>query len=106
MYFGIKPVLTKIKNPPANAPLERVHQVILNMLVTKYLNNKVFYYIDTWGENMASITWAIRASYHRTIQVTPGQAVFGRYIIFNLASVLHWRVITAGKQGQVGIDNV
>ena len=83
--FDIKPVLTKIKKPQANAPVERVHQVILNILVTTYMDNKVFDYIYPWGENMASITWAIWASYHRTIQAAPGQAVIGRDIIFNLA---------------------
>ena len=64
--------------------MERVHQVILNMIGTKDLDNKVFDHIDTWGENIASIEWAIRASYHCTIMSTPGQAVFGRAIIFNL----------------------
>ena len=44
--FDIKPVLTSVKNPESNAPVERVHQVILNMLVTKDLDNKVFNYID------------------------------------------------------------
>ena len=38
--FDIKSVLTSVKNPLANAPAERVHQVILNMLVTKDLDNK------------------------------------------------------------------
>ena len=45
-YFDIKPVLTLVKNPESNAPVERVHQVILNMLVTEDLDNKVFNYID------------------------------------------------------------
>ena len=60
------------------------------MLVTKDLDNKVFDYIDPWDETLASIAGAIRVSYHLTILATPGQAVFGRYIIFNLASVLNW----------------
>ena len=58
------------------------------MLVTKYLDNKVFDYIDPWGETLASIAWAIRYSYHLTIIATPGQAVFGRDMLFNLASVV------------------
>ena len=37
---------------------------------------------------------------------TPGQAVFGRYMLFNLASVVYWRVVTAAKKHQVDIDNV
>ena len=35
-----------------------------------------------------------------------GKSVFGRDIIFNLASVIYWRVITAAKHRQVDIVNV
>ena len=37
---------------------------------------------------------------------TLGQAVFGRYMLFNLASVVDWRVLTAAGQHQVDIDNI
>ena len=40
--FNIKPVLISVKNPQANTMLNRVHQLILNMLVIKYLDKKVF----------------------------------------------------------------
>ena len=43
--FDIKTVLTLVKNPQANAPVEQLHQIILNMLVTKDIDNKVFEYI-------------------------------------------------------------
>ena len=76
------------------------------MIVTKNLDNKVFDYIDSWGETLAYIALVIRASYHFTIMVTPGQAVFGRDILFNLASFIDWRVATAVKQRQVDIYNV
>ena len=52
-YFDIKPVLTTIKNLQANAPVEWLKQVILNMIVTKDISNKVLDYIDTWGETLA-----------------------------------------------------
>ena len=78
--FDIKPVLKSFKNPQSNATVERLHQVTLNMLVTKDLDNKVFDYIYSWGETLSYIAWEIRASYHRTIMATPGQAVFGIYI--------------------------
>ena len=45
--YYIKPVITKIKNAQANAPVERMHQVILNMIVAKDLSQKVFEYIDS-----------------------------------------------------------
>ena len=87
--FNIKSVLTSIKNPQSNAPVERVHQVILSMLFTKYIDNKVFDYIYPWGETLASIALAIRACYYRTIMATLGQDVFGKYMIFNLSSVVY-----------------
>ena len=37
---------------------------------------------------------------------TPGQAFFGRDVIFNIASVVSWQVATAANQRQVDIDNV
>ena len=76
------------------------------MLVNKDLDNKVFDHIGPWGETLAYIAWAIRASYHRTIMDTPGQYVFGRDMLFNLASVVDWKFLTATKQHQVDIDNV
>ena len=86
--------------------VERGHQVILNMLYTKDLDNKVLDHIDPWGETLASISWAISASYHRTIISTPGQFVFDRYILFNLASVLYCKFVTTELHIQVDIDNV
>ena len=50
--FYIKPILMTIKNPQANDIVERLHQLILNMLVTKDLANKVFIDIDPWGETL------------------------------------------------------
>ena len=60
--------------------MDQVQQVILNLIVTKYIDNKVFEHIDPWGKTLASIALAIRASYHSTIMSTPGKAVFGRDI--------------------------
>ena len=53
MDSDIKLVLTSFKKPQDNAPVERVHQVILNILVIKDLSNKVFDYIDSWDETLA-----------------------------------------------------
>ena len=44
--FAIKPTSTTIKNPQANAILERVHQVLGDMLCTKNLQSYDFDDID------------------------------------------------------------
>ena len=36
----------------------------------------------------------------------PGQAIFGRDMLYHLASVFDWQVATSVKQRQVDIDNV
>ena len=104
--FDIKPVLTSIKNPQANAPVERIHQVLGHMFLTKDLNSQVFDYIDPWGEILSSIAWAVRASHHTTLDKSPAQLVFGRDMIFNLSTVVDWRAITLRKQKQVDRDNL
>ena len=88
--FDIKTVLTPGKKPQANAPVERVHQVILNMLVTKDPDNKVFDYMYPWDETLSYIVLVITYSYHRIIMSMPVQPVFSRDMLFNLASVVNW----------------
>ena len=100
-------MLTSIKNPQANAPVERVHQVLNHMFLTKNLNSQIFDYIDPWGEILSSIAWAVRALHHTTLDKTPAQLVFDRDMIFNLSTaVVNWRAITLRKQKQVDRDNL
>ena len=87
-YLNIKTVSTTLNNPQANAPVDQTNQVIYNMLVTKYLDNKVFDYIEPWGETLAYIAWNIKAYYHHTMGATPGQDILVRDIIFNLTSAI------------------
>ena len=76
------------------------------MLVSNYLDKNVFDYIDPRSETLAYIACSIRASYHLTIMATPCQAILGRYMLFNLASVVYWRVVTPTERRQIDIDNV
>ena len=76
--FDIKLVLNTINNAQSHALVKWLHQLLFNMLATKDLYNKVFNYIDTWYETLASIALAIQDSYHRTNMVTSLQTDFGR----------------------------
>ena len=57
--FAIKPTPTTIKNPQANEIVERLHQVLGDMLCTKNLEQCDFDDVDSWGELLASVAWAI-----------------------------------------------
>ena len=60
--------------------MERVHQVILNILVTKDIDSKLFNHKFLWGKTPEYIALTIKASYYSNIVDPPGQAVFGRDI--------------------------
>ena len=91
-------ICTSIKNPYINAPVEHIHQFIYNMISSKDLDRKVYDYIYPWVETIASVMWGIIKSYHHNLGFMPGQAVFGRDMLFKLKSIVDWRVVTARKQ--------
>ena len=103
--FAIKPKPTMVKNPQSNSPVERIHQVIMNMFNTQGLKDRVFDFIDPWGEILSSIAWAICASHHSTLDATPAQLVFGRDMLFNIQSFINWKEITRRKQQSVDQAN-
>jgi hypothetical protein len=39
---------------------------------------------------LQSTTWAVRSTYHTTLQATPCQLVFGRDMIHNIAFKVTW----------------
>jgi hypothetical protein len=104
--FDVKATLTTVENPQANSPVERIHQVIQNMLAVKDLESQTFDFIDPWGEILSSVAWAIRASYHSTLKATPGELVFGQDMIFNMNKVVDWQLAEKQKQDQIVRDNI
>ena len=76
------------------------------MIFTKYIKTKGFDYMNTWGDILTSVAWAIKALQHSTFDAQPAQLVFSRKYIFNLTSVIDWHVIHARKQKQVDRDNI
>ena len=103
--FDIKPKPTTVENPQGNSPVERIHQVVQNMIKTKELDKFIFDYIDPWAEILSSVAWAIRASYHSTLMSTPAQLVFGRDMLFNMKKAINWKLITDNKRKQIARDN-
>ena len=57
-------------NPQGNSPVEKIHQVVQNMIKTKEINNFVFDYIDPWAEVLYSVACAIQVLYESTLKPT------------------------------------
>jgi len=97
--FAIKPTCTTIKNPQSNAPVERIHQVVVGqMMATQDLKTRIFDLINLWGPILTSIAWAIRAAHHSTLGYTPAQLVFGHDMVFNMKTIINWKDISDRKQ--------
>ena len=76
---GMKP--TTSHNPQANAIMERIHQVLNNMIRTYELEETELDENNPFDEILSSVVYAIRCTYHTVLQATPAQLVFGRDMI-------------------------
>ena len=103
--YGIhkKPITTR--NPQANAIVERVHQVIGNIVRTFELEDNYLDEVDPWKGILSATAFAVRATYHTTLQKSPGQLVFGRDMIFNVEHTANWEYIRARKQRLIQKNN-
>jgi hypothetical protein len=78
--YGVKHKPTSIKNPTANAILERIHAVFTNMLHTAELA-KLDMAESVNSSDMdiflADVAWAICSTHHTVLKASPGAAIFG-----------------------------
>ena len=92
-------------NPQANAMIERVHQTIGNIIRTFELQENYLDEEDPWKGILSATAFAIRATYHTTLQKSPGQLVFGRDMIFNIKHQANWEYIKNRKQDIINQNN-
>jgi hypothetical protein len=75
--YGVKHKPISIKNPTANAILERIHAVFTNMLHTATFNMAELVNASDIGIFLADAAWAIRSTHHTVLKASPGAAIFG-----------------------------
>jgi hypothetical protein len=102
--YGIQRVPTTVKNPAANM-VERVHQTLGNLLRVYELEEYEFPRGDPWSNILASAAWAIRSTYHTTLGATPGQLIYGRDMLFDLAFKANWKNIEERKRTRIQDSN-
>ncbi|KAL7523521.1 hypothetical protein ACHAXR_000801, partial [Thalassiosira sp. AJA248-18] len=100
--YNIKRKPTTVKNPQANAVLERVHQVIANMLRTSNLDMAETVDPDAVSDFLDDAAWAVRSTYHTVLKSSPGAAIFGRDMLFDIPYLADWHKI--GEHRQVQTD--
>ena len=102
--YGLKRKPITSRNPQSNAIIERIHQNIGNVIRTFDVSNIVNN--DPWSGILAATMFAVRATYHTTLQAYPMQLVFGRDAILNIKHVADWEHIRQRKQLRINQNNM
>ncbi len=102
--FGIKHKPTSVKNPIANAILEQVHQMISTMLCTAKLDMADKVATSDIDAFLTDAAWAIRATYHTVLKASPGAAIFGRDMLFDIPFLVDRNKIGDHRQHQTDLN--
>lgn len=103
--YHIKTKPITVRNPQANAIIERVHGVVGDMMRT--FDTGVINDSDAnpFEGVISAICWAVRSTYHTTLMATPGQLAFGRDMIFNIRHQADWQLIHERKRARIEENN-
>jgi hypothetical protein len=104
-YPNIKIKLSSKRNPQANAILERAHGTIGNMIRTYQVEGIDIDEDDPFAGFVSAMSFAVQSTYHTTLQLTPGQLVFGRDMIFPINHIAIWQLIKNRKQKLIDKNN-
>ncbi len=96
---------TEAKNPRANGILERVHQVLGQMLRTAELDMADSVTPDDVDVFLDNAAWAICSTYHAVHKASSGAAIFGRDMLFDIPFVADWHKIGKLRQSLTNHGN-
>ena len=94
-------------NSQTNSILERIHQVISNLVHTFDFKNNYLSWddYDPWSGSLSAMNFAVRGTYHTTLHSTPGQLVFGCDMILNAPFIVDWEYIRKHKPQLIHKNN-
>jgi hypothetical protein len=101
---GIKHKPTRIKNPQANAILECLHQVLAQILCTSKLDMAETISPDDVDVFLDNAAWAICSTYHTVLKASPGVAIFGCDMLFDILFIADWNKIGDYRQRQTNLN--
>ena len=103
--YGIKRKPTSVKNPQANAILERIHGVLGNMLRTSELDMAESVKASDIDVFLSDAAWAVCSTYHTVLKASPGAAIFGRDMLFDIPFIADWQQIGEYRQRLTDLSN-
>ena len=100
--YGIDRKIITTRNPQANGIIERIHQVVGDMIRTRDIKGKQDL-DELFGFEgvLAAVRDAVRSTVHTTTLATPTQSVFGRDTFLNVSFEADWQHIKERKQHRI-----
>jgi hypothetical protein len=98
--YRVKRKPTSIKNPQANAILERIHQVVMAMVCTSEINMADSVASSDIDAVPTNPSWAIFSTYHMVLKASSGATIFGRDMMFDIPFIADWKQIGDYRQCQ------
>jgi hypothetical protein len=99
LYFhALCTTYLSIKNPTAKAILGNIHAVFTNMLHTTELDMAELVNASDIDIFLAYATWAIHSTHHPVLKASPGAAIFGQDILFDIWFIAAWKKIGEHRQ--------
>ena len=93
--YGLKSKPITTRNPQSNSIIGRINKTIENIIRTFDVSN--IDNNDPWSGILAATMFAVRATYHTTLQASPMQLVFGQDAILKIKHVADWEHIRQRK---------
>jgi hypothetical protein len=93
-----------IKNPQANAILEHLHQVLAQMLRTSEFDMAETVTSDDANVFLDNTAWAICSANHTVLKASPGAAIFGHDVLFDISFIAGWSKFGDYRQRQTDLN--
>jgi hypothetical protein len=103
--YGIKLKPTMVKNPQTKFILECVHQLLGQMLRTAEIDMTDSVTPDDVDVFLDNAAWAIHSTYHTVLNTSPGAAIFGRDMLFDIQFMADWQKIGERRQSLTNHGN-
>ena len=106
MEYGITAKPSTLENPMSNGILERIHQVLGNLVRTCNITQTYVDEYDSWSGILSASAFAITSTTNRLKGYSPGQLIFDLDMILPVKHTVNWSLIRHQKQAQINIDNI
>jgi transposase InsO family protein len=103
--YGLTEKVGTVYNPQSNGIIERVHQMIADALRTLELEKQELDGKDPWMPFLQAASFAVRSTYHTTLQATPAQQVFRRAKMLPIKFKMNWKTIQQRRLQEVQQNN-